>query len=165
LIPYTFPTTQFANVTKKRSSLLALHFCNVAEREIRQFSKNRNGFEKGNRANHGAPGTEKNRKIALYQLIYAAITMARFRAVQLGRVIDMDPAIAGYWGALQCVLTGRIACPFSPAGRISPVTGSDELRCCRRRNTSITNSVRRRKEELPKSTRKQSPSIQTPSCT
>jgi hypothetical protein len=34
--------------------------------------------------------------------------MARFRAVQLGRVIDMDPAIAGYWGALQCVLTGQL---------------------------------------------------------
>jgi hypothetical protein len=50
--------------------------------------------------------------------------MARFRAVQLGRVIDMDRR--RYWGALQCVLTGRIACPFSPAGRISPVTISDE---------------------------------------
>jgi hypothetical protein len=33
------------------------------ERETRQFSKNRNGFEKGNRANHATHGTEKNRKI------------------------------------------------------------------------------------------------------
>src|SRR5439155_5250829 len=62
-------------------------------------------------------------------------------------------------GRVAVCITGHIACPFSPAGRIFPVTVSDELRCCRRRNTSITNSVRRRKEELPKSTRKQSPSM------
>src|SRR6266481_9318211 len=59
LIPYTFPTTQFANVTKKRSSPLALHFCNVAERETRQFSKNRNGFEKGNFVYNDTATTEK----------------------------------------------------------------------------------------------------------
>jgi hypothetical protein len=33
------------------------------------LSKSKMGFEKGKRANHAARGTEKNRKIAVYQLI------------------------------------------------------------------------------------------------
>src|SRR6266508_605908 len=158
------PTPETAGIDRQQIGNAIQHFtgCFVREREQQNISRIDPVFEqvshtigKRSRFSRARAGDHKDRA-------GRGSYRSELLFVQFGGVIDMDRC--RYWGALQCVLTGHIACPFSPAGGISPVTVSDELRCCRRRNTSITNSVRRRKEELPKSTRKQSPSIQTPSC-
>ena len=51
--------------------VLTLHFCNCGPnaRLANSLPKIEMDFEKGNRTNHAAAGTEKDRKIAVYQLI------------------------------------------------------------------------------------------------